>query len=238
MIYLGGQAVTKKTGQKAEGGFNGGGYNADPEDDYGKGVGGGGTDIRINVDSLYSRVIVAGGGGGGNGAGSGGPSTGGSGGGINGCVGIRKEKSNNTYSKTNASAGTQTFGGKPGIESSSYLTESGKNIATGVFGIGGSLTSETRNTMAGAGGGGWYGGGAGNGHGGAGAGGSGWVFTESNYNQWKLGNVNDANQYILDNSYYLENAQTISGDNEFINTSGTGKETGHSGNGYAKITPL
>ena len=92
--------------------------------------------------------------------------------------------------------------------------------------------------MAGAGGGGWYGGGAGNGHGGGGAGGSGWIFTESNYYQWKLGNSKDANQYILDSSYYLINAQTISGESEFINTSGTSKETGHCGNGFAKITPL
>ena len=40
-----------------EGGFNGGRYiyNADTEDDYEKGVGGGGTDIRINVDSLYAN---------------------------------------------------------------------------------------------------------------------------------------------------------------------------------------
>ena len=75
------------------------------------------------------------------------------------------------------------------------------------------------------------------GHGGGGAGGSGWVFTESNYNQWKSGNSWDADQYLLNSTFYLRNAQTISGDNEFENTSGTGKEIGHCGNGYAKITP-
>lgn len=222
-----------KTGEKAEGGFNGGGYNADTRSDYEKGVGGGATDIRVNSDSLYSRVIVAGGGGGGNGATSGGGSTGGAGGGTNGGVGTRQEKSNDSYSKTNASAGTQISGGKPGEGSLS----SGVVIATGAVGVGGSLPSQY-NVMAGAGGGGWYGGGAGNCHGGGGSGGSGWVFTESSYNQWKSGNSEDANQYTLDSSYYLQNAQTISGDNEFISTSGTGKETGHCGNGYAKITPL
>ncbi|KAK8888186.1 hypothetical protein M9Y10_039250 [Tritrichomonas musculus] len=239
-IYVGGKGVPQKSGQKVEGGFNGGGYNADKLDSYEKGVGGGGTDIRVNVDSLYSRVIVAGGGGGGNGATSGGGSTGGAGGGVNGCVGVRQNKSNDEHQKTNGSAGTQVSGGKPGIGSddSHKLTSSGEVIATGVFGTGGSLSSEIYNTMAGAGGGGWYGGGAGNGHGGGGAGGSGWIFTESNYYQWKLGNSKDANQYILDSSYYLINAQTISGESEFINTSGTSKETGHCGNGFAKITPL
>ncbi|KAK8876633.1 hypothetical protein M9Y10_006851 [Tritrichomonas musculus] len=233
-IYVGGKGVPIKTGEKAEGGFNGGGYNADTRSDYEKGVGGGATDIRVNSDSLYSRVIVAGGGGGGNGAVSGGGSTGGAGGGTNGGVGTRQEKSNDSYSKTNASAGTQISGGKPGKGS---LSSSGVVIATGAFGVGGSLPNEN-NSMAGAGGGGWYGGGAGNRHGGGGSGGSGWVFTESSYNQWKSGNSEDANQYTLDSSYYLQNAQTISGDNEFISTSGTDKENGHCGNGYAKITPL
>ena len=235
-VYVGGQGVPTKTKEKAEGGFNGGGYSADTRDDYEKGVGGGGTDIRVNNDSLFSRVIVAGGGGGGNGATSGEDSTGGAGGWINGCVGIRKNYTSD-YGKSNASAGTQIAGGKPGIGHGEPLTKSGEEIATGVFGNGGCVTSETYNTMAGAGGGGWYGGGAGNGHGGGGAGGSGWVFTESNFNQWKSGNLSDANQYLLNSSFYLTNAQAISGENEFDNTTGSGKEVGHSGNGYAKITP-
>lgn len=235
-VYVGGKGVPKKSGGKVEGGFNGGGYNADTRDDYEKGVGGGGTDIRVNTDSLYARVIVAGGGGGGNGSTGGGGSTGGAGGGMNGGVGVRQNNSDE-HKKANASAGTQISGGKPGEGVGRQFTQSGIIIATGIFGNGGSVTSETYKTMAGAGGGGWYGGGAGNGYGGGGAGGSGWVFTESNYNQWKSGNSSDATQYLLDSSFYLKNAQTISGDNKFEDTSGTGKETGHCGNGFAKITP-
>lgn len=68
-------------------------------------------------------------------------------------------------------------------------------------------------------------------------GGSGWVYTESNYNNWKSGNETDANQYLLDSSYYLTNAQTIAG-NQVIPSPTTGVENGHSGNGHAKITQL
>ncbi|EAY10458.1 hypothetical protein TVAG_483680 [Trichomonas vaginalis G3] len=47
----------------ASGGFNGGG-SAFGESTYPGHGGGGGTDIRINEDDIYARVIVAGGGGG------------------------------------------------------------------------------------------------------------------------------------------------------------------------------
>lgn len=235
-VYVGGQGKGQQSGEKVEGGFNGGGYNADTRSDYIKGVGGGGTDIRINSDSLYSRVIVAGGGGGGNGASSGGPSNGGVGGGTNGGIGSQHE-----FSISDASPGTQTSGGKPGdknICSECALIPSGVLAGTGVFGLGGSITNETYNTMAGAGGGGWYGGGAGNGHGGSGSGGSGWVFNESNYDAWKSGNSSDATKFILDKSFYLSDAKTIPGNQKFPNPAGTGQEEGHSGNGYAKITPI
>ncbi len=69
-----------------------------------------------------------------------------------------------------------------------------------------------------------------------GGGGSGWVYTQSNYNTWKSGNPTDANQYKLDSSYYFDTALTIAGNTTFPNTAGTGTETGHSGDGYAKIT--
>ena len=85
-------------------------------------------------------------------------------------------------------------------------------------------------------GGGWYGG-----TGGyiAGGGGSGWVYTASNYNTWKSGNSSDANQYLLKDhpEYYLTDAQTIVGNTSIPSTS-EGTETGHSGNGYARITAL
>ena len=63
-IYVGGQGTYNTTPRSfVAGGFNGGGkagYH------YG-GSGGGASDIRIGTDSLYSRVIVAGGAGGGSG---------------------------------------------------------------------------------------------------------------------------------------------------------------------------
>ena len=92
------------------------------------------------------------------------------------------------------------------------------------------------------GGGGFYGGGSGscgdNEGQGAGGGGSGWVYTESNYNTWKSGNPTDATKYLLNSSYYLTNAETKAGNTSFPSPTSSGNETGHSGNGYARITPI
>ena len=67
-VYVGGQPATNTSDRvTVSGGFNGGGagYNRYYSGTYTYGQGGGGaSDIRINEDSLYSRVIVAGGGGG------------------------------------------------------------------------------------------------------------------------------------------------------------------------------
>ena len=73
----------------------------------------------------------------------------------------------------------------------------------------------------------------------SGGGGSGWIFTESTYNTWRSGNSTDANQYLLKDhpEYYLTNAQTITGNTSFTSPTGS-NETGHSGNGYARITAL
>ncbi|EAY05051.1 surface antigen BspA-like [Trichomonas vaginalis G3] len=61
-IQVGGVGKSVSSG-RAEGGYNGGGYAwASSWDDPAHG-GGGGTDIRINEDNIYARVIVAGGGG-------------------------------------------------------------------------------------------------------------------------------------------------------------------------------
>ena len=40
------------------------------------------------------------------------------------------------------------------------------------------------------------------------------------------------------NTSKLTSAQTIAGNQSFPNVAGTGNETGHSGNGAAKITPV
>ena len=82
---------------------------------------------------------------------------------------------------------------------------------------------------------GWYGGGSA--HYCSAGGGSGWVFTQANYNTWKSGNSSDANQYLLKDhpEYYLAEAQTIAGNQQFLSPTGT-NETGHSEDGYARIT--
>ena len=61
-----------------------------------------------------------------------------------------------------------------------------------------------------------------------GAGGSGFVWTTETASSVPSG-------YSVSTSYYLSNASTVSGNTEFENITG-GTETGHIGNGYAKIT--
>lgn len=61
-------------------------------------------------------------------------------------------------------------------------------------------------------------------------GGSGFVWTSATSSNVPSG-------YSVSTSYYLTNASTYSGNTSFTSTSG-GTETGHSGNGYAKITPV
>ena len=63
-----------------------------------------------------------------------------------------------------------------------------------------------------------------------GGGGSGFVWTSSTAS-------NVPNGYSVSSTYYLTSASTTSGSSTFESTSG-GTETGHSGNGYAKITPI
>lgn len=63
-----------------------------------------------------------------------------------------------------------------------------------------------------------------------GGGGSGFVWTSSTA-------ANVPSGYSVDTKYYLANATTSAGNVSFESTSGS-TETGHSGNGYAKITPV
>jgi len=92
-IYVGGQGGSTNTFNSGRitipGGFNGGGigHGGGSRNDH-SGGGGGATDVRVNSDSLFSRVIVAGGGAGGTGAlGIDGPGAG-AGGGTSGIDGI------------------------------------------------------------------------------------------------------------------------------------------------------
>ncbi|WP_368256463.1 glycine rich domain-containing protein [Blautia wexlerae] len=204
-IYVGGQGgMSSSTGNvKVEGGFNGGGFASHESTGEPGNGGGGATDVRIAQDSLYARVIVAGGGGG-----SGEDNeTGGYGGGETGGAG-----SGNTSltQASQTSGGTNSFG----------------------FGLGGNTYN------GGAGGGGWYGGASrysvssySNGSDSeGGGGGSGYVYTSSTAKNYPSG-------CLLNSSYYLSNAQTIAGNNSFASPTGS-SETGHSGNGYCRITVI
>lgn len=118
--------------------------------------------------------------------------------------------------------GTQTAGG------------AGSNNNAGTFGQGGAGLSQSSG-YAGAGGGGWYGGGgsypdtSGDDDRGGG-GGSGYIYTSSTASSYPSG-------CLLNSSYYLTNAQTIAGNTAFASPTGA-NETGHTGNGYIRITVI
>lgn len=215
-IYVGGQGEGRINAGACAGGFNGGGRSYATTTNYYNGSGGGASDIRIGQDSLYARVIVAGGGGGFGRYNSSYILDGGYGGGSTGGTGGQS---------TDATAqpgegGTQTKGGDSlnGTKknSTTYGTLSG-------FGVGGgAISGNTAYRIAG-GGGGWYGGGYAM-RAGAG-GGSGFVWTGSNA----------PSGYLLGSAYYLSNASTTAGNASMPSTSGE-TETGHAGNGFIRIT--
>lgn len=232
-IYAGGAGIATPSASGwtiTNGGFNGGGWTRS----YNKSVGsgGGGSDIRIGQDSLYSRVIVAGGGGGsGNGRGASGH-----GGGYNGIGYVAGTGSvsidNNGYNNVIGNYATQTTGGDCIV----YQSDEQNNSKAGTFGIGACFYSNnSSNTASGAGGGGWYGGGGAydndsDSDGRWGGGGSGYVYTSSTAKNYPNG-------CLLNSTHYLTNAKTIAGNKSF--KSPTGKnETGHTGNGFCRITNL
>lgn len=207
-IYVGGKGTGSNI-TTATGGFNGGGAGLGRNDGWGASGGGGASDIRIGTNNLYARVIVAGGGGGG---GHGNYHTYraiGQGGGLSGGYG-------HTNSSTSNTLGTaiQTGGTAPGTQTTGYSFGQGGNAST---------------SIAGGGGGGWYGGYAGGGSA-EGGGGSGYVYTSSTASNYPSG-------CLLTSSYYLSNAETIAGNQSFTSPTGS-SETGHSGNGYCRITVI
>ena len=197
-VYVGGSGNTGKT----SGGFNGGGKRATYNG------GGGATDIRVGTDSLYARVIVAGGGG------SDGATN------KNGMYGGGETGGTTTQNYgSGGGGGTQTSGGVGGSGNA------------GTFGQGGEGKAAS-NGYAGAGGGGWYGGGGSYPDGSGdddrgGGGGSGFAWTGKNA----------PSGYLLGSAYYLTNAGTKAGNTSFTAPGGS-TETGHSGDGYARITCL
>lgn len=189
-VYVGGKGNTKtnnSTYSVVAGGFNGGGSVTT----YGSGgSGGGATDIRIGEDSLYARVIVAGGG-----AGTGWTYKGGAGGG------------NRSISNYNTLyIASQTSGG------AAFPSEYGNNTepTAGSFGLGGTGTG---NGEGGSGGGaGWFGGG-GAGMAGGSAGGSGYVYTSLTSFYYPTG-------CLLNSTHFLTSAKTTAGDTSFVSPLG------------------
>lgn len=217
-VYSGGSGRSGvKSGSVYSGGFNGGGYR------YNYYGGGGGSDIRVGTDSLYARVIVAGGGGS-DGATS-----------RNGMYG----------GGTSGGAATQNYGsyGYGGTQTghtttitmpTTQATTNGTSVSYygGGFGFGGFGVYRSSG-YGGAGGGGWYGGcGAYPDSSGdddrGGGGGSGYIYTSSTASNYPSG-------CLLTSKYYLSNASMKAGNTSFTSPTGT-SETGHYGNGYCRIT--
>lgn len=212
IIYL--QTGGKGSDSSINGGYNGGGKGISS----GRG-GGGASDIRIEQNSLYARVIVAGAGGG-SGVTSG-CSGKGAGGGISGLDGYSNAVTSSGGNRS-GSGGSQTAGGISMLSIAS---------TKGSFGQGGPAYQYS----CGGGGGGWYGGGGAydndsDADGRNGGGGSGYVYTSSTASNYPSG-------CLLNSSYYLTNAQTIAGNTAFASPTGA-NETGHTGNGYIRITVI
>lgn len=211
-ISVGGAGSSSSTAA----GFNGGGTGISS----GRG-GGGATDVRIGQNSLYSRVIVAGGGGG-AGVTSANANPCGCGGGEYGGDGYYNNTTGSYTTGQNRSGGSasQTAGG---------ITWGTGTQAT--FGQGGNASGYS----CGGGGGGWYGGGGAydndsDSDGRWGGGGSGYVYTSSTAKNYPNG-------CLLNSTHYLTNAQTIAGNTSFTSPTGSA-ETGHTGSGFCRITNL
>ena len=208
-LYVGKKGEDGKIDATATGGWNGGGYSfVNSTLNHTSGAGGGASDIRIGTTSLYARVIVAGGGGGG------------------GCF----DTGNDGDAYGGYGGGIQgQNGGKNSTPGKGGQQTEGASFGTGNDGI-----SKDNTTTGAGGGGGWYGGfGSNNGnssHNGGGGGGSGYVYTSSTASNYPSG-------CLLNSEYYLTNAETIAGNESFLSPLGE-YETGHSGNGYIRITVL
>uniref|UniRef100_UPI0023F6A5D3 glycine rich domain-containing protein n=1 Tax=Bacteroides ndongoniae TaxID=1903262 RepID=UPI0023F6A5D3 len=137
------------------------------------------------------------------------------------------EQINSSYGASNLSqqgGGVSGRGQYPGTQNSAGLG--------GAFGLGANQTTSNYRYVSGAGGGGWYGGGKGQSDTGTNyvnysGGGSGFVNTAANAGYRPSGYT----------GLQLDSGTTTAGNSSHPSTSG-GTETGHSGNGYARITVL
>ena len=229
-----GQSSTKVANDA--GGYNGGG--AGGSNGVGRkncSGGGGATDIRVikgstwqTLSSLRSRIMVAAGG-----AGCGGPFTddtnsciGGYAGGLTGgngsCV------SNYTY-VTSAGA-TQTSPGTTTASNSTHID----NTHIGSFGY---ANQDGNDSYGSGGGGGWYGGSRGYGNGGSG--GSSFISGHTGCNAINPStgaHLGASTTMTINNVNYRFTSTSMKAGNASQTKPGGGTETGHSGNGYARIT--
>ena len=135
----------------------------------------------------------------------------------------------NNYSQVGFVGGGTNGGGY----STTYQGKQASAGSGGDFGAGANQTTTGYRYCSGAGGGGWYGGGGGQKSDSSysyvyySGGGSGWVNTSGSAGNRPSGYTGPQ----------LDSGTTYSGSSSFPSTSG-GTETGHSGNGYAKITRL
>lgn len=218
-IVVGGKGYVASS-DNTGGGYNGGGHTLTRYATQGNPATGGGGATHIGLKSSvltgyssdYSNqlLLVAGGGGGGN---------------TNAGY---TQQSYSDYNNGGAGGGTSGAGNtNTGLNDSSIIGYGNSTGGTqnsggtgangaenGTFGKGGTAGGDSTGFCGSGGGGGFYGGGAGaNSH--AGAGGSGYV-----------------------NISKLTSAQTTSGNQSFPSPTSSSNETGHSGNGYARITPV
>lgn len=210
----------------AKGGWNGGGHNSNGTI-YRNYAGGGATDIALNNaewdsdEHLYSRILVAGGGGGFNNRSEGS-------GRVEFDAGGNGGADDNNWAGTNGTGQDYGYGGTltaGGITSSGNCTSTKTN---GLFGKGGS--AYWMGEALGGGGGGWYGGGSGGGRGNNGSGGGGssyaWSTEQPGSIEKPLNEYYPDSEYKPNEKYYLSNVSaTVRDDFDMTN-----------GDGYARIT--
>ena len=239
-VYVGGAGETESHyNHDSLFGYNGGGSGQRGSFDTNfYGTGGGATDIRLtngnwnNFNSLKTRIIVAGAGGGISFGGSGGH-----GGNLKGGDGIPNDSIPQTDPKRSIDrhgyGGTQTSGGLAGTFSWSH-----EPPTNGYFGCGGSGCSD----YGGGGGGGYYGGGGSGvslGSRGGSGGGSSFISGHTGCNAISSSSTETNIIHTGQPNHYSGKVFTntvMKAGNESMPSPTGGTETGHTGNGYCKIT--
>ena len=226
-IYVGGVGTNGVARTSVNGGWNGGGKGSwDHSDDESCGGGGGATDIRLtngdwdNFNSLKSRIMVAGGGGGGAYH----SRVGGYGGGLSG----------GKPNKESTNLPDYVYSAEPATQTSGYKFGSGQNGIDGVkinvcaAGSGSGYYGGYSNTKSDVDSGEW-----------PAAGGSGFISGHTGCNAISSSSTSSKIVHTGQPNHYsgkiFTNTVMMAGNESMPSPTG-GTETGHSGNGYAKIT--